>query len=134
MIFGTNSLAEILLAALEFDLAMIPRLRDAYVVADPDGSDDVRILIYTRTGGGNRAYYDSRNEDNPDGPWNSTLREHICYLKDEDDNFDSTYAKFYYRLPDVLVPHTDSLRLMLQSSPEDRWKAVMEMLPNVPKT
>ncbi|MFJ4932375.1 hypothetical protein ACIP8U_00690 [Streptomyces pseudovenezuelae] len=68
------------------------RFRDAWVEKGED--DQPVIAIYTRNGGGNREDY----EDIIDG-----LQSHPLYLRDADDDFDSTYATFYFSTPDELV-------------------------------
>lgn len=70
----------------------VGRFRDAWVEKGDDG--EPVIAIYTRNGGGNREDY----EDVIDG-----LQGHPLYLRDADDDFDSTYATFYFRTPDELV-------------------------------
>ena len=91
-LFGVNPLANIYLGLLELPLREIPRFRDAYF-------DGEHIVIFTRTGGGNREYYDEPNENNKEGPWNSTLRAHPLFLSEQDDDFDSTFAYFLFKLP-----------------------------------
>lgn len=62
------------------------RFRDAYL--SPDGE---QIIVYTRNGGGNREYYQDVFD---------TLSKHPNYLRDEDDDFDETYASIYFSVPD----------------------------------
>lgn len=95
MIFGVNPLAGVVLKALNLEQDNIPRLRDAYYDCD----DDV-LVVFTRTGGGNREYYETCIEEDYDGPTNLDLQNHSHYLRDEDDDFDSTYAYFYFSVPD----------------------------------
>lgn len=102
MLFGVNSLAGVTLTALNLTPTDIPRFRDAYFDADEN-----RLVVYTRTGGGNREYYGSPgNEDNEDneGPFNSDLEAHPNYLYDEDDDFDCTFAYFYFSIPESFAP------------------------------
>jgi len=54
------------------------------------GADEPLVVIRTRTGGGNRMEYEEANEK---------LRKLEGYEKDEDDDFDSTYAYWFYRIP-----------------------------------
>jgi len=65
----------------------IPRLRGV-------GIDDGKILIHTRTGGGNRECYEEENDN---------LTKNEFYLYDEDEEFDCTYANFWYRIPEKLT-------------------------------
>lgn len=131
MVFGVDELAGPLLVALNLAPKDVPRLRDVFVVKDPTAKADapnVVILIYTRTGGGNRAHYDAPNADNMEGPWNSTMRTHPLYMCDMDDEFDSTYAKFYFKLPPELEEYRGKLFEIARPSPEERWKMSIEAM------
>lgn len=79
------------------------RFRDAWVEVQ-DGK--VVIALYTRNGGGNREHYTSEDVE---AGINCTctgciatyhLPSHPDYLYDEDMEFDSTYATFYFKIPD----------------------------------
>jgi hypothetical protein len=87
VLFGTNSLANALLNVLwrvqKFDSG---RFRDAYL-----NEDGTQIVVYTRNGGGNREYQEEAI---------TSMQNHPCYLRDEDDDFDCTYAYFYFKVPD----------------------------------
>lgn len=87
MIFGQNNQADLLLAVIGFRKHDVERFRDAHA---EDGGKT--ISVYTRTGGGNR----------PDYP-QVALKASPLYVRDEDDDFDSTYATFYFRVPDEFV-------------------------------
>jgi len=65
----------------------IPRLRGV-------GIDNGKILIHTRTGGGNREYYEEQN---------NKLTQNQYYISNEDDDFDCTYANFWYKIPEKLT-------------------------------
>lgn len=106
-LFGKNKYGNALLAILGLTESDVPRFRDCYL--DEKG----RIVIYTRTGGGNRKAHDSEElcresypeyfdggEDDPSGPWNSDLRAVPGFLFDKDDDFDCTYASFYFNPPE----------------------------------
>ncbi len=102
MMFGVSPLAGLTLQSLNLTPNDIPRFRDAYFDAEEN-----RLVIYTRTGGGNREYYGGPNGyDNEDygGPFNEDLEAHPNYLHDEDDDFDCTYAYFYFSIPESFVP------------------------------
>lgn len=64
----------------------IPRFRGA-------GIDNGKICVHTRTGGGNREGYEEENDQLTLNPF---------YLYDEDDDFDSTYANFWFKIPEDL--------------------------------
>lgn len=120
LVHGTNPWAGVLLEALGLTPQKVPRFRDCYW-------NGKYICLYTRTGGGNREFYEAPNPDNPDGPWNENLRAVDGYAFDEDDALDSTYATFYYRpsptLRDALlvVPAADA-------TPEQKWRGVLAKL------
>lgn len=84
MLFGKNPDTKEILALLGLEESQIERFRDCFVEND-------KILIFTRTGGGNREYYP-----------NEALVNHPNYLYDEDDEFDPTYAYYYFSLPELL--------------------------------
>lgn len=93
MIFGFHPNAGYLMGSLELDPNLVPRFRDCFMVGD-------EIVVLTRTGGGNRETYDGVSEEGE--PRNSYLREHPLFLRDEDDELDSTYANFYFSVPDSI--------------------------------
>lgn len=102
MMFGYSPLAGVTLSALNLTPNDIPRFRDAWFDADAD-----RLVVYTRTGGGNRMYYGQPDGyDNADfeGPFNSDLEAHPNYIYDEDDDYDCTYAYFYFSVPEEFAP------------------------------
>ena len=100
MLFGSHPVADSALEMLGIDRDSVPRFRDAYFAwADETNSDPV-IVVHTRTGGGNRDFYDEPNDRNPEGPWNSNLRELPGYRHDTDSDFDWTYADFFFDVPE----------------------------------
>lgn len=131
ILHGENGLATAFLVMLNITKSQIPRYRDCYW----DGNN---IVIYTRTGGGNRDYYESETscrenypeyfgkEDSPSGPWNEDLRKLPEYVRDEDDSFDSTYASFYFRIPEQFKHFTENLTAA--QSPQEKFKEILEVL------
>ena len=85
MLCGTNPAAGRLLAAINLNADDVPRIRDVYVNAEM-----TEVTVHTRTGGGNREAYEAEND---------ALCAHPLYLRDSDDDFDSTYADFVFALP-----------------------------------
>lgn len=85
-LFGRNQLADVLLAVIGLPVEIIPRFRDASIAAD-----GAEIMVFTRTGGGNREDYENEN---------CGLQDHPLYLRDTDSEFDCTYAEFFFRVPD----------------------------------
>lgn len=113
LVHGTNPLAPALLAMLNVKVDEIPRFRDCYFRDD-------HVIIYTRTGGANRSGYEAGNKF-------LTLVD--GYVKDEDDSFDSTYALFYYRVPEAYHLLMDKLRSMaMTETQEERWQAVFQRI------
>lgn len=129
-LFGVNPLAAVVVEAVGAT-GLIPRFRDAYFDADEN-----RLVIFTRTGGGNRDYYDEPGGyDNEDyeGPFNSDLRALPNYIDDEDSDFDCTYAEFYFSIPEAYKPIFDTLRDIgagNDEKPMDRFTKMLEDLQN----
>lgn len=134
-VHGFNPMAGVLLSILGVTRDEIPRFRDCYF-------DGKHIVIYTRTGGGNREYYENledckdnypeyftQGEDPPSGPWNDDLRMIQGFVYDEDDSFDSTYASFYYTVPEQFNYLSDKLNSMAQKETQaERWEASLERI------
>lgn len=124
MLFGINDLTPFLLSVLGIKQEDIPRFRDCFL-------NEGYIVIHTRTGGGNREYYDYPNDDNQEGPWNSTLRDNEYYISDNDDEFDCTYANFYFRFPNEYRSDLEALEAGNESyTPSERWQMLFEELRN----
>lgn len=77
-----------LLNMLGLESRHVPRLRDVYV----DVED--HIVVFTRTGGGNRANFEALGQ-----PSNTGLERLPGFLRTEDWELDTTYAKFVYDPP-----------------------------------
>ena len=88
MVFGYSQLAAPLLAALNIDPRNVPRFRDCFL--NKDGS---AIVIFTRTGGGNREEYAEQND---------AMTRWPGYLSNHDDETDSTYAHFNFAVPEEI--------------------------------
>lgn len=97
MVFGDGKKGLPLLAELGLtQIDQIPRYRDAWIDKTDDGV--IRIAVYTRAGGGNRDDYQEVID---------SLRNNPYYLSDADDDFDCTYATFYFSFPPHLAPIFD---------------------------
>ena len=70
-----------ILASIGLKKEQIERFRGA-------GIQEGEIIIHTRTGGGNREAYP-----------NKILTQNKYYLRDADDDFDSTYADYFFKIP-----------------------------------
>ena len=76
-----------------------PRFRDCFI-GDPEHSGtEGKIIVYTRTGGGNREGYAEEN---------AVLTEMDGYLFDYDDDFDSTFANWVFNVPERWRPDVDA--------------------------
>jgi hypothetical protein len=79
----------------------VARFRDAWVEKGED-SQPV-IAIYTRQGGGNRECYCGEEPCScSSAVSNAILAAHPLYIRDADDEFDATYATFYFQVPEPL--------------------------------
>ena len=134
ILFGVNNAAPMLLSCLGFKSTDIPRFRDCFIRGN-------NIVIHTRTGGGNRGYYESEeccrlnypedfdNVDDPSGPWNSTMSNNAFYICDDDDEYDCTYANFYFRFPDEYVNDLTALAERSETyKPSDKWQALFKAM------
>lgn len=83
MIHGVNKLAGLVMIVLGKKATDFGRFRDA-------GFDNGRMFVRTRCGGGNREGYQHVFD---------AISLHPLYLADEDDDFDSTFATFYFKIP-----------------------------------
>lgn len=93
MLFGVNDQADLLLAVIGLKKNDIERFRDVHV--EDDGKT---IAVYTRTGGGNRAYYP-----------NLTMRKLPTWQGSEDDDFDCTYCTDRFAVPEKFVEDVQNL-------------------------
>ncbi len=114
MVFGVNKLAGPLLAGLQIDHKEVPRFRDCFLSAEDT------IVVYTRSGGGNREAYKEENE---------AMRRRAGYLRDEDDSYDSTYALFHFAIPeDLKATCAELVEQGWAVNSAERWaKAIEEM-------
>lgn len=109
MIMGVNQNYKLILDFLGFTKEEIGRFRNAWV------TDEGRLAIYTRLGGGNRDYY----KDNI-----NNLRNHDWFDYDEDDDFDFTYATFYYDVPEEHKEIVDMIAELGSGEPESFKNAI----------
>jgi|SRR5271154_5135714 len=142
LFLGEDFCSDLLLNILNIPKDSIPRYRDAYLNGE-------NIVIYTRTGGGNRLYYDSLDSckknypeyfngqyekpgnppEIPKGPWNEFLRDHPCYLFDKDDELDCTYAKFHFKYPEeYIIPLKELEKEYKSLEPEEKFNKLMKSI------
>jgi hypothetical protein len=111
MIHGMNPLAPVLMKMLGVTPGEVPRFRDCYFNGE-------HIVIYTRTGGGNREEYEAENDEMCNLPG---------YVRDEDDDYDSTYASFYFEVPQQFNLLIERLKSMAQKQTQsERWEAALD--------
>ena len=98
MLFGETSEAALLLKILSLTRADFYRYRDCY------RAEGDQIAVYTRGGGNNRwVYDDDLGQTEQEEPQHLVLRKNPLYIVDEDDDFDSNYRTFYFRVPGELT-------------------------------
>lgn len=119
-IFGVNEDAPALLVMLRLTPNDFSRFRDAFVA-------NGEIIVYTRLGGGNREGYTHIF---------TAMKKHPQYLRDVDDNFDSTYCTFFFRIPKYLPE--DVLEILKamdigEWKPDERWKVALHKVETDPK-
>lgn len=131
LLFGQHSNASDLLKLLGITEHDVPRYRSCYW-------NGTHIVIHTRTGGGNRDFYENEEscrdnypeyfegEEPPSGPWNDDLRAISGYVEDRDDDFDCTYADFFYEPPSEALEALKNVPADM--SPTDQWNALWKAL------
>lgn len=122
MLFGESSNADKLLTILGLSRKDFYRYRDCYL------SDEKLIAVYTRGGGNNRICYDESCDESPDCvvTIQDKLRKHPLYDHDCDDDFDNTYATFYFRLPS----EADLTNIAPEIARNEQWLGFLGMLSN----
>ena len=127
ILFGVNPNYEQILTALNLTKEEVPRFRDAYLT-EREGKQV--IAIHTRMGTGNRGHwdYDSDTNEGIECKCNGCraqygLAQHPAYIADEDDNFDYTYATYYFQMPNHLTGESST-------TPAEKWNAFLENHPS----
>jgi len=93
---GVSSAAFWFLPMLGKHPEQYPRFRDCFLTAAEDDYSipakykQDHIIVFTRTGGGNREYYERENNE---------IKEHPCFVYDSDDSFDTTFANWIFSVP-----------------------------------
>lgn len=98
LMFGQNRASGVLLSMLRLTAAEVGRFRDCFLQRAESGA--LEIVVYTRNGGGNREDYESVT---------SFLRAHPQYLRDQDDDFDCTYASYVFSVPEEFKADAEEL-------------------------
>lgn len=110
VLFGRHAGADDLLKLLGITQDDVPRYRSCFW-------DGEHIVIHTRTGGGNREDYEDGND------WLTLLPG---YVRNDDDDFDCTYANFYYTPPAEALEALKSLPPAV--TPAEQWKALFAVM------
>lgn len=114
MMHGVDPNAPLLMSILGLDVeggTPSGRFRDIHV-----NEDGTRILLLTRNGGGNREHW-AFSYDNDGGPdcrcpgciQEYVLPKHPNYVRDWDDDFDSTFAHTEFTVPEEYLPITRAI-------------------------
>jgi hypothetical protein len=116
MLFGENPMAEKLLAVLGYTKADVGRYRDCYTI-DEEGK--IQIVVHTRNGGGNREEY---------GEVLDKLAQHPWWVKDQDDDFDCTYADVFFQPPEELQAAIKEIHDPSLPTPHEAWQILFKAL------
>lgn len=123
-LLGVNPLAGPLMSLLKLGTSDVGRFRDCYPRRTDNG--EIRIVIFTRNGGGNRDDHLAVFE---------RLRAHPQYLRDWDDDFDSTYASIEFLVPVQFAEMVRRMVLIVETNapetlepPMVRFKALIDKL------
>lgn len=106
-LFGENKEAPVLLGFIGLNKGIFMRYRDVYL-----NKDGTIITVITRTGGSNRKDYRQSFTD---------IRKNINYIRDYDDEFDSTYCYFEFKVPEKYK------QTAMQISPKENRISVGDM-------
>lgn len=114
-LFGVSPEAGLLLNILGLAPDDVPRFRDCFY-----DSKQHLIVLHTRTGGGNREDYEEEN---------NFLIMHQYYKNDCDDDFDPTYANFYFNVPEE---YKEKLKELFKNhetvAPAEKWQILFDKL------
>lgn len=113
-LFNMDRAAPILLKLLS--LEQVARFRDAYI----NKAGDI-ITVLTRCGGGNRKEYQHFFDE---------IHKHPQYIRDYDDDFDSTYAYIEFSVPEQWINNTRIISQIIGTDEKamDKFKRLLEDL------
>ena len=99
-----------------------PRFRDCFT-GDQERNLDDKIVILTRTGGGNRGSYHEQNQEMQNMP---------TYEQDYDADFDSTYAVFVFGIPEKFKKDYELVTTArIAETSEEYQKTLYEVFPKL---
>lgn len=125
-LFGFDPLSHMLIRVLDINPLHVPRFRDAFLL-------EGKIAVYTRTGDGNRSInatpwvFEGEVIPRTVAPasWDALCAAHPDYLGTEDDEYDSTYAFWWFRYPEAVRDElTAGAQDHERARPSVRWKAL----------
>lgn len=133
MIFGVNPMAPMLSSLLDLQTPATPegkwdpgRFRDIQVEQWPDKKV---IALFTRNGGGNRECY-GLDPCVCAGCAMKAITGHPNYIRDADDEFDSTYATIYFDVPEKFNSVVEELYDESAIKPMQRFENMLTNLRN----
>ncbi len=127
MVFGQNPASTVILATLGLTEEAVGRFRDC-------GVSNGEIYVYTRNGGGNRECWGCENDSCPGCIISNKLPAHPLYLRDEDDEFDCTYATVYFRFPEEFAADLRAIDSGEKFAPSERWTTFLNALGQTEST
>lgn len=115
---GRTPGAAMLLAAAGLDPQRCGRLRDCFL------NSDLQVVVFTRNGGGNRPDYEEATE---------YFRSQPGFVRDYDDDFDSTYAYYVLKMDETSYPTEFRQQFYdrttaVVGTPMERFHRVMEKM------
>jgi hypothetical protein len=127
----------LLIALLDEALINLGRFRDAWV--EPGRNGKPVIVIYTRNGGGHRECDDDAPQFGCSACAMRAIVHHPQYLRDEDDGFDNTYARIWFRLPNWMDEAAremlaEQMMLPVAVDTDERWQRGIEAVGKGPLT
>lgn len=100
-----------------------PRFRDCFIGDEDHDWTKEKIIVYTRTGGGNRESYIMENQE---------IRDIPGFIADYDDSFDCTYAKWVFDVPEQWKPDFERLMNNEWSQLSDKyWEQIKGVFPKL---
>ena len=115
-LFGENPAADIFLGLLGLQRGDFYRYRDCYLVMR-EGKE--LIAVHTRGGGGNRVDNDT------------DVAGHPSYVFDEDEDFDNTYATYYFSISESsaeVIKLLNGIDGRLRRDPKESWEKLLNSL------
>lgn len=134
LLHGVNPLSPLFLAMLGLEVDQVPRFRDIYLM---EAGGELLIAVYTRMGGGNRGhwFYSSDEEEGPECSCpgctaKRVLEGHPLHAYNQDDDFDCTYATYFFKVPECFQEPVRELSELSdqKSTPAESWERCFKKL------